>query len=163
MIQPLVVGRGCLHDYATSLPNGYMSPVTSEPILAHYDVFTRTSIHDNVIKGKHFPCYWPFVCVCVCVGGGGGGGIHRSQRAVTQSFDVFFDALNKRLSKQSRCRWFETPWRSLWRHCNVPCCQCVISKMRNLIISFLLAWINFRTNSRVVERSIHNGTIKPII
>ena len=23
--------------------------------------------------------------------------------------------MNKCLSKQSRCRWFETPWRSLWR------------------------------------------------
>ena len=28
-------------------------------------------------------------------------------------------AHNKRLSKQSRCRWFETPPSSLWRHCNV--------------------------------------------
>ena len=27
--------------------------------------------------------------------------------------------LKKRLSKQSRHRWFETPWWSLWRHCNV--------------------------------------------
>ena len=42
------------------------------------------------------------------------------QRPVTRSFDVFFDLrLNKRLNKQSRRRWFETPWRSLWRHCNV--------------------------------------------
>ena len=43
-----------------------------------------------------------------------------SQRPVTRSFDVSFDlCLNKRLCKQSRCRWFETPSRSLWRHCNV--------------------------------------------
>ena len=43
-----------------------------------------------------------------------------SQRPVTRSFDVFFDLrLNKRLSKQSRCRWFETSSRSLWRQCNV--------------------------------------------
>ena len=42
-----------------------------------------------------------------------------SQRSVTQSFDAFFDLRqNKRLSKQSRRRWFETPSRSLWRHCN---------------------------------------------
>ena len=42
-----------------------------------------------------------------------------SQRAVTRSFDGFFDLyLNKRLSKQSRPWWFETPPRSLWRHCN---------------------------------------------
>ena len=33
------------------------------------------------------------------------------------SFDVFFD-LNKRLSKQSWCWWFQTPSRPLWRHCN---------------------------------------------
>ena len=42
-----------------------------------------------------------------------------SQRPVAWSFDVFFDVpLNKRLKIQSRCWWFETPWRSLWRHCN---------------------------------------------
>ena len=40
------------------------------------------------------------------------------QRPVTQSFDICFDLpLNNQLSKQSRCRWFETPSRSLWRHC----------------------------------------------
>ena len=42
-----------------------------------------------------------------------------SQRPVTQSFDVSFDMrLNKGLCKQSRHRWFETPWRLSWRHCN---------------------------------------------
>ena len=43
-----------------------------------------------------------------------------SQRLVMQSFNVFFDlCLHKRLCKQSRCRWFEMPLSSLWRHCNV--------------------------------------------
>ena len=43
------------------------------------------------------------------------------KRPVTRSFDVFFDVrLNKRLSKQSRCCWFETPSSSSWRHCNAP-------------------------------------------
>ena len=43
-----------------------------------------------------------------------------TQRPVTRSFDVFFDLrLNKRLSKQWWDWWFETPSRSLWRHCNV--------------------------------------------
>ena len=38
---------------------------------------------------------------------------------VTRSFDAFFDLrLNKRLNKQSRRRWFDTPSWSLWRHCN---------------------------------------------
>ena len=42
-----------------------------------------------------------------------------SQKPVTRSFDVFFDLrLNKRLSKQSWGWWYQTPSRSLWRHCN---------------------------------------------
>ena len=42
-----------------------------------------------------------------------------SQNPVTQNFGVLIDLhLNKRLSKQSRRRWFETSSRSLWRHCN---------------------------------------------
>ena len=43
----------------------------------------------------------------------------RSQRPVTRNFDVLFDMwLNKRLSKQSRRRWFETSSRLIWRQCN---------------------------------------------
>ena len=42
------------------------------------------------------------------------------QRPVARSYDVFVDLrLNKRLSWQSRRRWFETPSRPLWRHCNI--------------------------------------------
>ena len=72
-------------------------------------------IHDDVIKWKHFPCYWLLVC-----------GEFTGQRwitltkPVTRSFDAFFDLCqNKRLSKQLWGWWFETPWRPLWRHSNV--------------------------------------------
>ena len=42
-------------------------------------------------------------------------------RPVTRSFNVFFHLRpNKRLSKPSWGWWFETPSRSLWRHCNCP-------------------------------------------
>ena len=42
-----------------------------------------------------------------------------SQRPVMLIFDVFFDLrLDKRFSKQSRRRWFETPSHALWCHCN---------------------------------------------
>ena len=34
------------------------------------------------------------------------------------AFMFFYLRPNKRLSKQSRRPWFETPWCSLWRHCN---------------------------------------------
>ena len=44
-----------------------------------------------------------------------------SQKPVTRSFVVLFGLpLNRRLSKQWRSRWFETPSRPLWRHCNAP-------------------------------------------
>ena len=77
--------------------------------------------HDDVIKWKHVPRHWllcgEFTGDCWEFTG------HRwisLTQTVTRSFDVFFDLrLNKRLSKQSRRRWFETPSRSLWRHCNV--------------------------------------------
>ena len=70
--------------------------------------------HNDVIKWQHFPRYWPFV-----------RGIHRSpvnsphkgQWRGALMFS-FICALNKRLSKQSWGCWFETPSRSLWRHCN---------------------------------------------
>ena len=45
-------------------------------------------------------------------------------KAVTPSFQIFFDlCMNKRLSKQSRRRWFETPSCSLWRDCQMHCLQ----------------------------------------
>ena len=44
-----------------------------------------------------------------------------TQSPVTRSCDIFFDLrLNKRLSKQSRLRRFETPSRSLWYHYDLP-------------------------------------------
>ena len=71
--------------------------------------------HDDVIEWKHFPRYWPFV-----------QGIHQSpvksphkgQWCGALMFSLIC-ALNKRLSKQSWGWWFDTPSRSLWRHCNV--------------------------------------------
>ena len=55
------------------------------------------------------------------------------QRPVTRSFEFFFDLLlNKRLSKQSRRRWFETPSRSLWHHCNGSWCYKLLNVMQNI-------------------------------
>ena len=57
--------------------------------------------------------------LALCAGNSPVTGEFPSQRSVTRMFDVFFDfRLNKRSSKQSRHRWFETPTHSLWRHCN---------------------------------------------
>ena len=43
---------------------------------------------------------------------------------LTNAIMMFVDVnLNKRVNKQSRCRWFETPWHSLWRRWNESLCQ----------------------------------------
>ena len=58
-----------------------------------------------------------------------------SQRPVKYSFDGFFDLrLNKQLSKQWRRRWFETPSRSLWRHCHV---YSFVSQTMRIIWAFI--------------------------
>ena len=60
-----------------------------------------------------------FALLALCAGNLPVTGEFPSQRPVTRRFDVFIDQrLNKRLSRQLRRRWFETPSRSLWRHCN---------------------------------------------
>ena len=54
-----------------------------------------------------------------CEGNSSAIGEFPAQRPVTRSFDLFFDlGLRQQLSKQWRRRWFETPWRSWWRHSN---------------------------------------------
>ena len=97
----------------------------------------NTRTHDDVIKWKHFPRYWPFV-----------RGIHRSlvnsphKWPVTWSFDVFFDLrLNKRLSKQSWGWWFETLSRPFWSHCNDGrLCQSVIGTLRSHRWNLRMDW-----------------------
>ena len=71
-------------------------------------------IHDDVIKWKHFPRYWSFV-----------RGIHRSpvnsphkdQWRGVLMFSLICAWTNGLVNW--RRRWFETPWRSLWRHYDV--------------------------------------------
>ena len=70
--------------------------------------------HDDVIRWKHFPRYWPLVRE-----------FHRSpmnspykgqlRGTLLFSFNL---RLNKRLNKQSWGWWFETPSPPLWRHRN---------------------------------------------
>ena len=58
--------------------------------------------------------------LALCAGNSLVTGEFASHGPVTRGFDVFFDlCLNRRFIKKSRHRWFETPSRPLWRHCNV--------------------------------------------
>ena len=80
-----------------------------------WDIRTKISLtptHDDIIKWKHFPRYWLFV-----------QGIHRLPANYTQKGQwgralMFTLICVWTLSKQSWRRWFKTPSRSLWRHCN---------------------------------------------
>ena len=47
-----------------------------------------------------------------------GGFPHKGQWRGAFMFSLLYQHLNKSLGKQSRRRWFETPSRSLWCHCN---------------------------------------------
>ena len=59
------------------------------------------------------------VLLALCEGNPPVTGGFPSQMPVTRKFNVFFDLrLDKRLNKQSRRWWFETPSRSYWRWCN---------------------------------------------
>ena len=77
--------------------------------LGQWSLETNFSENDDFIKWR----FSALLALCVVKSPVNGEG------PVMRSFDVFFDLrLNKRLSKQSRRRWFETLSSSLWRHCN---------------------------------------------
>ena len=85
-----------------------------------------------------------------------------SQRPGTRGFAVFFDLrLNKRLSKQSRRWWFETPSRSLWRHCNVsPVCgiqMFYINREQPVSQQYNRAVLNKRTKNFLGWNQEENG------
>ena len=88
--------------------------LVTEHTILHHQYSTNTmvllDIHDDFIKWKHFPLYWPFVRLPV-------NSPHKGQWRGALKFSLIC-ALNKRLSKQSRGGWFEMPSHSLWRHCN---------------------------------------------
>ena len=109
---------------------------------------TVLHIHDDVIKWKHFPRYWPFVRNSSVTGE------FPAQRPMTRSFNVIFDlCLNKRLSKQSWSLWFETPSRSLWRHWNVECMVLVpyVNSLALIVCNKKISSHNFMLNNKLWE------------
>ena len=87
---------------------------------------TQTS-HDDVIKWKHFPRYWPFV-----------RGIHRSpvnspHKGQWHGFFMFSLIcvwINGWVNNRRQGWWFETLSCPLWRHCN--------TERKNVGLCFLL-------------------------
>ena len=112
----------------------------------HFDIImmhVSWRLHEDAIKWKQFPCYWPFV-----------RGIHRSPVNFPHKFQwalvLFYLRLNNRLSKQSRRRWFETPSHSLWRHCNVLF-GTLSSHLLNLANSLRLIWRSTTRSSNELQ------------
>ena len=102
----------------------------------HYCILLFYPLHDDVIKWKHFPRYWPFV-----------RGIHRWLGA------LMFSLIWASMSKQSWGCWFETPSHPLWRHSDVSACTTlsgsklwVMSKCFSVNISRRLTgrWVSVR-------------------
>ena len=114
-----------------------LSPRSDDNIV-YWHIYAAS--HDDVIKRKNFPRYWPFVWGIRLTGE------FPTQRPMTRSFDVFFDLrLNKLLSKQSWGWWFETLLRPLWRYYNgFPKGSSRIQHARIGVSRdpFLLTWIN---------------------
>ena len=66
-------------------------------------------LYDNVIPWKRFPFYWPFVREIYP----SSVDSHHNGQA-TRALVCFYANLNGWTKVE--CKWFETPWCSLWRH-----------------------------------------------
>ena len=61
-------------------------------------------------------------------------------RVNNADFDVFCNVrLNKRFSKQSKRRWFDTPSRSLWRYCTIAVLFMITPF--TVLLCFALLWL----------------------
>ena len=107
--------------------------------------------------------------LALCEGNSPDTGEFPPQRPVTRSFHIFFYLrLDKRLSKQPRRRWFETPSCSFWRHCNVlvllsgESCRLVCCSVYKLAIpSFVVVVFLINVNSLRSSESIRRQTYWP--
>ena len=69
------------------------------------------AIHDDIIKWKHFPHYWPFVMNSPV------NSPHKGQWREALMFSLICAWTNGLVNNRKRW-WFEMPSCSLWRHCN---------------------------------------------
>ena len=93
--------------YACARRKKYRFICLSASIDVYKQIVHRNRILTEVYTGWK-KSYWELLAFCA--GNSSVTGELPAQRPVTRSFDIFFDLhLNKRLSKQSRNRWFKAP------------------------------------------------------
>ena len=102
--------------------------------------YNEIFLHPGAILGSHWS-WWRHqmetfsALLVICAENSLVPGEFHAQRPVTRSFGVFFDLHpNKRLSKQSRDWWFETPSRPLWRHFNYYNLILIVHKIKKWIL-----------------------------
>ena len=111
--------------------------------------------HDDVIKWKLSPRYWPFL-----------RGIHQSPMSSPHkgqwrgALMLFYLRPNKRLSKQSWGCWFETSLGSLWRHSNIN--NVCIAITNCYALTQVLLWCSFHNNQNKANKHINNPPPKYI-
>ena len=98
---------------------GWSARHTSWTTLVDASSTTCRVIHDDVIKWKTFSA---LLTLCAGIHRWPVNSPHKGQWRGALMLSLIC-ALNKRLSKQSRSWWFETPVRSSWRHCNEFTCN----------------------------------------
>ena len=74
---------------------------------------TKKTKHDNVIKWKYFPRYWPFVR-----GMHQWPGIPHTKASDRELWCFLWSAPEWTVGKESGAWWFEMPSCSLWCHCS---------------------------------------------
>ena len=132
---------GSIASQITSLTIVYSTVYSDADQRKHQSSASLAFVREIHRGPVNFPHKWPvtrkmfpFDDVIMCVGNSPVPGEFPSQRPVTRGFDVLFDLhMNKRLSKQSRRWWFETPLHSLWRHHNRAMWQDWITTWRQLM------------------------------
>ena len=143
-------------------PNGVTMPQWVKVIVTYIDE-TRTwwSLRLQIRSWWRHQMGTFSALLALCAGNSPVTGEFSSQRPMTQSFDVFFNlCLSKRLSKQWRRRWFETPPCLSWRHCNVDHIHAykVGMILKNIIPSILILLNDISLTLRTFQNDRRNLT-----